>query len=209
MMGMSMDAAALQEAAKAHVFAIESMDSRGVLTEGYFKAILAGLGKAISSVPESMVMDVYNEMDKLVEGSSGKVPENLLSKQNPAEAMTAYMALMQFKDTVKAYQPDAIGSAAIKLSRASYPFIQQVPWNSDLFLMTPGAADPIGWAKALGKMIDMGASMDAELVKAGCEAHHAAIVDRPLSGVCSEAQMTDIYSAIGRMIASVPESQTM
>jgi len=86
---------------------------------------------------------------------------------------------------------------------------QQVPWNSELFLTTPGASDPIGWAKAIGKIIDMGASMDAELVKAGCEAHHAAIVSRPLSGVCSEAQMTDIYAAIGRMIASVPESKTM
>merc|ERR1719251_584955 len=118
---MNMDSAALQEAARAHAFAIESMNPQGVLTQGYFKAILAGLGKAISSVPESMVMDVYNEMDKLVEGESGKVPQNLLSKQNPASAMTAYM---QFKDAVKAYQPDAIGSAAAKLSKASYPFIQ-------------------------------------------------------------------------------------
>merc|ERR1719343_494430 len=75
--------------------------------------------------------------------------------------------------------------------------------------MTPGEADPIGWAKAIGKIIDMGASMDGELVKAGCEAHHAAIVGRSSSGVCSKAAMAEIYAAIGRMIASVPESKTM
>merc|ERR1719464_1603311 len=58
-------------------------------------------------------------------------------------------------------------------------------------------------------MIDMGASMDGELVKAGCLAHYNAIVDLPPSSVCSQAQLTEIYAAIGRMIASVPESQTM
>jgi len=144
-----------------------------------------------------------------VEGETGKVPVNLLSKQDPATAMTAYMSLMQFKDTVKAYQPDSIGAAAVKLTEASYPFIEQVPWNSSEFLMPPGKADPIGWAKAIGKIIDMGASMDAELVKAGCEAHHAAIVGRAASGVCSPEAMTDIYASIGRMVASVPESKTM
>merc|ERR1719230_1692680 len=55
----------------------------------------------------------------------------------------------------------------------------------------------------------MGASMDGELVKAGCMAHHAAIEGLPADGVCSKVQMTEIYAAIGRMIASVPESKTM
>merc|ERR1719210_2835664 len=191
-----MDATALKEAARAHVSAIEGMDSKGVLTKGDFKAVLAGLGKAISSVPEGMVMDVYNEMGKLVEGETGKVPVNLLSKQNPASAMTAYMAFMQFKDTVKAYQPDAIGAAAAKLSSASYPFMQQVPWNSTEFLLPPGTANPIGWAGAIGKIIDMGASMVGELVKAGCEAHHAAIIGLPsTSSVCTQAQLTEIYAS--------------
>merc|ERR550525_1467311 len=51
--------------------------------------------------------------------------------------------------------------------------------------------------------------MDAGLVKAGCEAHRAAITRLPSDGVCSESQMTAIYVAVGRMIASVPESKTM
>merc|ERR1719356_909994 len=203
-----MDWPALQEAARAHVGAIERKDAKGVLTQRDFQSILAGLGKAISSVPASTVMGVYDEMGKLAGESSG-IPKNLFQKQSPADAMAAYASLMQFKDTVRAYQPDAIGAAAAKLSNASYPFIKAVPWNSDEFLLTPGTTNPIGWAGAVGKIIDMGASMDGELVKAGCMAHHAAIKGLPADGVCSKAEMTEIYAAIGRMIASVPESKTM
>jgi NifU-like protein involved in Fe-S cluster formation len=208
-MGMQMDGAALQEAAQAHVKAIAGMDAKGVLRKEDHKAILAGLGKAISSVPESSVMDVYDEIGKLVGPSTDQIPANLFSKVSAGDAMTAYSALMTFKDTVRAYQPDAIGAAAAKLSAASYPFIKQVPWNSEEFLLAPGTANPVAWAKAVGKIIDMGASMDAELVKAGCLAHHAAIVGLPSSGVCTQDQMTEIYASIGRMVASVPEQKTM
>merc|ERR1719394_733409 len=51
--------------------------------------------------------------------------------------------------------------------------------------------------------------MDSKLLKAGAEAHASAISSLPASGVCSEAQLTAINAAIGRMIASVPESTTM
>merc|ERR1719389_918992 len=60
-MGSKMDGAALQEAARAHVKAIQGMDAKGVLTPGDFDAILAGLGKAISSVPGRSVMEVYSQ----------------------------------------------------------------------------------------------------------------------------------------------------
>merc|ERR1712007_201619 len=56
-----------------------------------------------------------------------------------------------------------------------------------------GSKDAVAWAKDVGKMIDMGAAMEG----------------LPASGVCSEAQLTAINAAIGRMIASVPESKTM
>merc|ERR1712066_1160843 len=81
--------------------------------------------------------------------------------------------------------------------------------NSNLYLVNPGSKDAVGWAKAIGKMIDMGAAMDTKLLKAGADAHHAAIGGLPANGVCSEAQLTAINAAIGRMIASVPESTTM
>merc|ERR1712084_163580 len=89
------------------------------------------------------------------------------------------------------------------------PFMKEVPWNSYLYSTNPGSKDAVAWAKAVGKMIDMGAAMDTKLLKAGADAHHAAIGGLPASGVCSEAQLTAINAAIGRMIASVPESKTM
>merc|ERR1719388_191628 len=104
---------------------------------------------------------------------------------------------------------DEIGDAAAKLSKAAYPFMKEVPWNSNLYNLNPGSKDAVSWAKAIGKMIDMGAAMDTKLLKAGADAHHAAIGGLPASGVCSESQLTAINAAIGRMIASVPESKTM
>jgi len=104
---------------------------------------------------------------------------------------------------------DEIGDAAAKLSKAAYPFMKEVPWNSNLYNLNPGSKDAVSWAKAIGKMIDMGAAMDTKLLKAGAEAHHAAISGLPASGLASEAKLTAVYAAIGRMIASVPESKTM
>ena len=87
---------------------------------------------------------------------------------------------------MRAADTDAIGEAAAKLSKAAYPFMKQVNWNSEEYWMVPGG-DPIKWTKAIGKIIDHGASMDMDLVKAGCEAHHLAMGKLPASGVCSEA----------------------
>merc|ERR1719311_700011 len=104
-MGTKMDGAALKEAAMAHVKAIKNMDKKGVLTQEDFNAILAGLGKAIASVPESAVMSVYSAIGNLVGGPGSEVPQYIYSKQKATDAMAAYGALMQFKSTVKAAQP--------------------------------------------------------------------------------------------------------
>merc|ERR1719263_1600763 len=93
-MGSKMDGGALREAAQAHAKAIQNMDAKGVLTQADFEAINAGLGKAIASVPTSTVMDVYNEMAKLV--GSSPVPNYLFSKVNPQDAQAAYNALLEF-----------------------------------------------------------------------------------------------------------------
>merc|ERR1712039_832803 len=76
-MGAAMDGAALKEAAKAHV-------------------------KAIESVPTSKVMDVYNSMAKVI--GSSPVPNYLYSQVNPQDAQAAYNAFLEFKDVVKAAQ---------------------------------------------------------------------------------------------------------
>merc|ERR1712217_500820 len=104
---------------------------------------------------------------------------------------------------------DEIGDAAAKLSKAAYPFMKEVPWNSYLYSTNPGSTDAVAWAKAIGKMIDMGAAMDSKLLKAGADAHHSAIQGLKADGVCSESQLTAINAAIGRLVASVPESKTM
>merc|ERR1712176_1285409 len=99
-MGAAMDGAALQEAARAHVKAIEGVDAKGVLSQADFEAINAGLGKAIASVPTGTVMDVYNSMAKVL--GSSPVPNYLYSTVNPQDAQAAYNALLEFKDVVKA-----------------------------------------------------------------------------------------------------------
>jgi len=101
-MGSKMDGAALREATLAHAKAIDGMNAKGLLSQADFEAINTGLGKAIASVPTSTVMDVYNEMAKLV--GSSPVPNYLFSKVNPQDAMKAYNGLMEFKDVVKAAQ---------------------------------------------------------------------------------------------------------
>merc|ERR1712187_690329 len=103
------------------------------------------------------------------------------------------------------------GDAAKKLSDASYPFLKEIDWNSYKFLLKPGASgSPGDWAKAIDKLIVMGASMDPKLLKAGVQAHHKAIGSVSESNpVLSKADFEAVNAAIGRMIASVPESQTM
>jgi len=103
---------------------------------------------------------------------------------------------------------DAIGDAAKKLSTAAYPFLKDVDWGSTLALTKPGSASAAEYMKAVGTAIDMGASMDPKLLRAGVEAHHKAIGSG--SGkACSQADFEAINAALGRMIASVPESKTM
>merc|ERR1712014_470657 len=123
--------------------------------------------------------------------SAGFVPPPSVKSPRLAQLSTAASAAALLGAAENAHA-DAIGDAAGKLSKAAYPFMKEV-----------------AWAKAIGKMIDMGAAMDTKLLKAGADAHHAAIGGLPASGVCSEAQLTAINAAIGRMIASVPESKTM
>merc|ERR1712228_674199 len=132
------------------------------------------------------------------------------SGQSPrlAQLSTAASAAALFGAAENAHA-DAIGDAAAKLSKAAYPFMKEVDWNSNLYAVKPGSGDAVSWAKAIGKMIDMGAAMDSKMLKAGAEAHHAAIGGLSPNGLCAEAKLTGILAGIGRMIASVPESKVM
>merc|ERR1711972_1027682 len=151
-MGASMDSKLLKAAVEAHHKAIGSAGSSGLTSKADYEAINAALGRAIASVPESQVMDVYSSFSGLV---SGDVPSYLMSTVKEADAKAAYSALMDFKDVVKAHpitpstaaskvSSDAaskISAAAGKLSSAAYPLLKDVDWSSDLSLKPlPGAS---------------------------------------------------------------------
>merc|ERR1712066_616742 len=103
---------------------------------------------------------------------------------------------------------DEIGDAAKKLSDAAYPFLKDIDWKSTLALTKPGSASAGEWVKAIDTAIVMGASMDSKLLKAAVDAHHKAIGSAS-SGVTSKSDFEAINAALGRAIASVPESTVM
>jgi len=142
-------------------------------------------------------------------------------EQNKADAEKAYAAFLTFKDVVKknqvstagasasAVSGDKIGDAAKKLSDASYPFLKDVDWTSDLFLKPLPGASASQSLKAVDKAIVMGSAMDGNLLKAAAEAHHKAIGSVDAKGVTSAADYEAVNAALGRVIASVPTSKVM
>merc|ERR1719498_1530046 len=167
-------------------------------------------------------MNVYNTFKGLV-GSD--VPAYLMSTVNEEDAKAAYSALMEFKDVVKANpstptEPtvtskmsqdklDTISAAASKLSSASYPFIKEVDWTSNLYTNPlPGTSSKQA-LDFVDKMIVMGAKMDGKLLKEAAEAHHKAIGSVDSKGVTSAADYEAVNAALGKLIASVPQSDVM
>merc|ERR1719245_1546014 len=143
-MGAQADPKLLKAAADAHHKAVGSVSGpNGVTSKADWEAVNAALGRVIASVPESMVMDVYNSVKDITDPG---VPAYMKSLVNGADAEKAYSAFLEFKDVVKKNQVssagpaasvpsgDSIGAAAKKLSDASYPFLQDIDWLSDLFL---------------------------------------------------------------------------
>lgn len=104
---------------------------------------------------------------------------------------------------------DEIGDAAKKLSAAAYPFMSEVDWNSLIFAGKPGSAGALEWLKAVDTALVMGNDMDPALLKAGVQAHIKAIANTGTSGLLPRGDFEAVNAAIGRMIASVPESKTM
>merc|ERR1712066_989945 len=218
-MGAQADPKLLKAAADAHHKAIGSISGpNGVTSKADWEAVNAALGRVIASVPESTVMDVYNSVSAITDPG---VPAYLKSLVNGADADKAYSAFLNFKDVVKKNQvasagPTAsapsggkIGDAAKKLSDASYPFLKEVDWTSDLFLKPLPGASASQTLKAVDKAIVMGSAMDGNLLKAAAEAHHKAIGSIDAKGVTSAADFEGVSAALGRAIASAPTSKVM
>merc|ERR1712070_567287 len=218
-MGAQADPKLLKAAADAHHKAIGSISgANGVTSKADWEAVNAALGRVIASVPESTVMDVYNSVSSITDSG---VPAYLKSLVNGADAEKAYAGFLEFKDVVKKNQVasagpaasapsgDKIGEAAKKLSDASYPFLKEVDWLSDLFIKPLPGANVKDVLKAVDKAIVMGSSMDGNLLKAAAEAHHKAIGSIDGKGVTSAADYEAVVAGLGRVIASVPTSKVM
>merc|ERR1712091_521769 len=104
---------------------------------------------------------------------------------------------------------DKIGEAAKKLSDASYPFLKDIDWTSDLFNKPHPGASVSQVLKAVDKTIVMGSAIDGNLLKAAAEAHHKAIGSIDAKGVTSAADYEAVNAALGRVVASVPTSKVM
>jgi len=220
-MGAQADPKLLAAAAEAHHKAIGSISgSNGVTSQGDWDAVNAALGRVIASVPESTVMDVYNKVSAITDPG---VPAYLKSLVNGADAERAYEGFLKFKDVVKKNQVSspgpaataaegkyaAIDAAAAKLSDASYPFLKEVDWLSDIYMKPYPGANIKDVLKAVDKSIVMGSSMDGNLLKAAAEAHHKAIGSIDAKGVTSAADYAAVNAALGKVIASVPASKVM
>ena len=163
-------------------------------------------------------MDVYDSVSAITDPG---VPAYMKSLVNGADAEKAYAGFLAFKDVVKKNQVssagpaatvpsgDKIGVAAKQLSDASYPFLKDIDWLSDVYLKPLPGVSPQQSLKAIDKMIVMVAKADGNALKAAAEAHHKAIGSIDAAGVTSAADYEAVNAALGRVIASVPKSTVM
>jgi len=218
-MGAQADPKLLAAAAAAHHKAIGTISGpNGVTSAADWDDVNAALGRVFASVPESTVMDVYNSVSSITDSG---VPAYMKSLVNGADAEKAYSAFLTFKDVVKKNQVASAGApatensggfipaAAAKLSAASYPFLQDIDWISDLYLKPLPGASVSQVMKALDKTIVMGSAVDGNALKAAAEAHHKAIGSIDAKGVTSAVDYEAVNAALGRVIASVPVSNVM
>jgi len=103
---------------------------------------------------------------------------------------------------------DKIDDAAKKLSEASYPFLKEIDWTSDVYGKLP-TQSPTEVIKAVDSMLKLGAAMDPAALKTGVQAHSKAIGSMDGKLLTSLADYTAVNGAIGHMIASAPASKTM
>jgi len=103
---------------------------------------------------------------------------------------------------------DRIDEAAVKLSKASYPFLKEIDWTSDVYAKLP-TANPAEVMQAIDTMLKMGAAMNPGDVKAGTLAHSTAIQHLDKKLVTTLEDYTAINAAIGHMVASAGQTKTM
>jgi len=218
-LGAAADPALLKKAAEAHHKAIGSVSgTNGVTSKADWEAVNAALGRVIASVPENMVMDVYDSVKAITDPG---VPAYMKSLVNGADADRAYEGFLAFKDVVKKNQVttasappaspsgDKIGMAAQKLSDAAYPFLKDIDWKSNLYTTPLPGVSAQEALKAVDKAIVMGTKVDGQLLRAAADAHHKAIGSIDANGVTSAADFAAVNAALGRVVASAPTGTVM
>merc|ERR1712205_41287 len=70
---------------------------------------------------------------------------------------------------------DQIDDAAKKLSEASYPFLKEIDWTSDVYGKLP-TQSPAEVMKAIDSMLKLGAAMDPSALRTGVSAHSKAML---------------------------------
>jgi len=223
-MGAAADPKLLKAAAEAHHKAIAGAlgaPGQGAISKQNWQEINEALGRVFASVPESMVMDVYKSVSAITDPG---VPAYLKSLVNGPDADKAYAAFLDFKDIVKKNQvttarvsptlPEnpaqaGISAAAEKLSEASYPFLKEVDWLSDIYVKPLPGTTSQQVLKAIDKAIVMGVAMDGDMLSEATSAHHKAITSIDASGVTSLKDYERVNAGIGKIIASVPTSKVM
>merc|ERR1719181_2491998 len=176
-----MDSKLLKDATTAHHKAIGTIDANGVLSKSALTDVDAAIGRLIASVPESTTLDVYETF----KGLTGETAANyLMSTVNAADAKNAQAGLMAFKDVVKAN-----------------PITPTEPVVSSK--LSAEKLDAI--SAAAGKL----SSASYPFIKEAAEAHHKAIAGVDSKGVLTAADYEAINAGIGKLVASVPQSQVM
>jgi len=216
-MGAAMDPALVKAGVAAHHTAIGSMDAKGVTSQANYEAVVAALGRMIASVPEDKTMAVYNEFGKLVDPA---VPKYLMGTVNEADAKAAYSALMDFSNVVKAHPITAktaaaasnsqVDAAAGKLADASYNFLKDIDWSSNLAVQPTGfTGTPAAITKAIDSALVMAGKMDGGALQEAASAHVKAINGMDAKGVATKADYQAILAGLGKAIATVPAKDVM
>merc|ERR1740127_231757 len=90
---------------------------------------------------------------------------------------------------------DKIDDAAKKLSEASYPFLKEIDWTSDVYGKLP-TQSPAEVMKTIDSMLKLGAAMDPAALKTGVNAHSKAFSSMDGKLVTSLADYTAVNSAL-------------
>merc|ERR1712100_780917 len=86
---------------------------------------------------------------------------------------------------------------------------KEVDWLSPLYLTPLPGVSTKQALEGVDKMIVMGATMDGKLLKEAAESHHKAIGSVDGKGVTSAGDYEGVVAGLGKLIASVPQSQVM